>query len=236
MPPGGASANAVRTASSIDAGVAHRHDAASASRTSGRGLADRHDRAAARAQRRAQRAEVAALEAAAEDHDHPSSKLSIARARRLDVGRLRVVDEPHAADRRHRLERVLEAGEPLDRARHRRRRRRRPSGDRGRRGDVARAGARPSSRTATSGTSGTRPRGVRCTIASAVDDDAVGERALERRTARARRAACAASASAGASSALTTAQSSAAGWRRCAPSRRRTPRRRRADRGGRARS
>ena len=71
---------------------------ASASRTSGARFADRDHRAAARRERLAQLAEIAALEPAADDRDQPASKLSIDRARRLDVGRLRVVDEPHAAD------------------------------------------------------------------------------------------------------------------------------------------
>ena len=46
-------------------------------------------------------------------------------ARRLDVGRLRVVDEPHAADLGDRLQRVLEAGERRDRRASWRRARRR---------------------------------------------------------------------------------------------------------------
>ena len=91
----------------------------------------------------AQIREVPALELPAEDHDQPGIEALDGAQRGLDVGGLRVVDEPHAADLGDRLERVLETGEALDRARHRvrldagqrrhgRRRRARPPADAGR--------------------------------------------------------------------------------------------------------
>ena len=47
----------------------------------------------------------------------PRSKLSIERSADFDVGRLRIVDEPHAVDVADQLHRVLETAERLDRAR-----------------------------------------------------------------------------------------------------------------------
>ena len=63
----------------------------------------------ARRQRLAQVREVPALEPAAEDHDQARREALDGAERRLDVGGLRVVHEPHAAELGHRLERVLEA-------------------------------------------------------------------------------------------------------------------------------
>ena len=104
---------------------------ASASRTQRPRLANRHDRLRPALQRLAQQPQVAALEAAADDR-HQSAIEALDRSqRRLDVGRLRVVHEPHAVDLGDELHRVLEAAERLDRGASsppaRRRQSRRPS-------------------------------------------------------------------------------------------------------------
>ena len=77
----------------------------------------------ARSERRAQHAEVAALETAADDRHEPRLEALDRSQGGLDVGRLRVVHEPHAADLGHQLHRMLETAERFDGRRHRRRRR-----------------------------------------------------------------------------------------------------------------
>ncbi len=88
------------------------------------------------------------------NHHQPVVEALDRAPRRLDVGRLRIVDEPDAADLADRLERVLQAGEAFDRAGHRLGvdpgERTRPPPPPSRR----RPGARPSSWIAASGTSG----------------------------------------------------------------------------------
>ena len=80
----------------------------------GRRFPDCEDRGAPRAQRLAQQRQIAALEAAAHDHHEPAIEALDRPLCRLDVCRLRIVDESDAVDDGHRLERVLEAGERLD--------------------------------------------------------------------------------------------------------------------------
>ena len=65
---------------------------------------------------------------------------------RVDVGGLRVVDEAHAAERRHRLHHVLETAEAVEGARQRRAATRRQMADRRRRHDVAQACGGPAAR------------------------------------------------------------------------------------------
>ena len=59
-------------------------------------------------QRLDQIAEIAALEPPAQNHHHALVEALDRSARRLDVRRLRIVDESHAGNLGDRLERVLE--------------------------------------------------------------------------------------------------------------------------------
>ena len=181
----------------------------SAATISGARLADRDDRRLARRQRPARSRKSPPLNRPPRIDDQPVAEALDRAPRRLDVGRLRVVHEPHAADLGHRLERVLEAGESLDRARS--------SPPASTPASCATAAAastsasrwRPSSRIDVSGTSGSE-------LPSRRADDRVARRArCRRRAARssrtaaavhARRARCASDAG---SSALSTAQSAA---------------------------
>ena len=79
-------------------------------------LADQIHRAGARRDLLAQQAEVLALAAAAEDQVHAPRRERAQRDERArDVGRLGVVDEEHAVQRRHLLEAVRDAGEARER-------------------------------------------------------------------------------------------------------------------------
>ena len=188
-------------------------------------------------QRRGQLTEVAALVAAADDRDQAGVHALDRPARRLDVGRLRVVDEPHAVDLAGQLHRVLEAVEPA----------RPPSSSPPAVAPAVRLIAvaattslrmwRPGTCTADRpARAASRPRPRRSTIAPASDvkPSPRQRRARSRRAAPSRRPRAPARR---ASSAFTTAQSSGvlvAG--RSAPSLPRTPRPTGADRGDRARS
>src|SRR5512133_1071111 len=83
-------------------------------------LADRDDGRLPRDERLDQVAKVAALESSAENDDNPALEAFDGPACRLDVGRLRVVDEADAADFGDWLQRMLEPRESFDGARHRR--------------------------------------------------------------------------------------------------------------------
>ena len=169
--------------------------------------------------------------------DHAVIEALDRRGAPLDVGGLRVVDEPDAANLADRLERVLETGEPFDRPRHRLRRRPRQSTP------TAAAASTSATRCATeqpdraSGTSGSHARRrSAATIAVAVDARCRPGRAghREEQPPRARRAAPAPATPDRPRSAPPSRRRS--GSRRCAPWPPRTPRRRRGDRGDRARN
>ena len=115
--PGAAAAKAWRTALAMSAAAMHRHVLPERRDDAVARLADDDDRRPACRQRARQIREVAALEAAAENDDESLAEALDGAPRRLDVGGLRVVHELHAGDVGHRLERVLEPGESLDRAR-----------------------------------------------------------------------------------------------------------------------
>ena len=174
-----------------------------------RRFADRHDRAP-RAPRaaRAARPKSPPLNRPPMITTRPWSKLSIARSAASTLVAFESLTKPTPWIAAHRLERVLEAGEALDGARHRvrarRRRSRRPPPPRRRRSaGGGRAGAPP---TAAPAARRRPPR--RCAIASAVTTmpSAIAADGLSG-TSRAR--ACAPAPPTAASSTLTTAQSSA---------------------------
>ena len=190
------------------ASCSDRHADPERSRTSGARLADGDDRRPARSPAaRSRSAKVAALEAAAENDDDALAEALDGAPRRLDVGGLRVVDEPHAADLGHRLERVLEAGESFDRARSSPPASTPASDATAAAASTSASRCRPSSRIADSGTSGSSPLAVRR------DDRVAVERRCRRASAGHREAAAAvrarrrAIASDAGSSAFSTAQS-----------------------------
>src|SRR5262245_57065429 len=86
-----------------------------------RRLAYRDDRIRARTKRVREVLELPALEPAADDRDDAAVKTLERASRGRDVRRLRVVDEPHALNLRHLLERMFETAEPFNRALHGRR-------------------------------------------------------------------------------------------------------------------
>ena len=157
--------------------------------------------------------------------------------RRFDVGRLRVVDEPHAADLADRFERVLEPGEALDRARHRRRLDAGERRHRRRRQHVGEQVAARAAGSTTAARAARRPSAVRRTIASPSTTTPSSSGRPASRTAaaapRRRRAIASDARIVGVEHRPVRRPSDS---RRSAPWPRRTPRRSRGDRGGRARS
>ena len=137
MPAGFASANACSIAFCSDVASCSVHGAGERRGQKRPRFADGHDGSRARGQRFAQQAEIAALEPAADNRHQPGVEALDRPQRGFDVGRLRVVDEPDAADVGDELHRVLETVKRFDGRRQRRRRAAGNRADRRRRHDIA---------------------------------------------------------------------------------------------------